>query len=121
MTKAVIELTERSRAIWFCSLPKVGDWMAHIEEADGGRFKLLYRFRYYRDSDVWDSKDEKHWYRMEAADLAKGIETLSKLAQGLKEKSGGELWELKRGSGTLDEFAMQLKSLPFAHSKFVPK
>jgi hypothetical protein len=121
----MIEITERTQAIWYVQ-GKQMDWLACIESAEEeGRFKLTYRFRYYVDKKAWDSEDRKSWYEMTAADMAKGIETVRMLAEVIKMRAkaegAGEMWELLRGTGSMKSFMAQFAALPFAHMKQLTK
>jgi len=95
--------------------------MACIGAKEGGGFKLNYRFRWYRDSKAFDSKDERNWYKGEADDLQKGIETVRLIAQAMKAKGGGKLWELLRGNLSTRDFMDLLLHQPFAHAKQMTK
>lgn len=48
---------------WFVSCD-TKDWLACLwrEDAPGSEWHLQYRFRYYRDDEVFDSEDEKSHY-----------------------------------------------------------
>jgi hypothetical protein len=111
-----IEITDGTQALWYITIPN-GDWMAGINAQDGGGFKLTHRFRYYRDNEAWDSKDEKRWYSGEIDDLAKGIEAVRLIVQKLKEAGAGQSWEILRGTGSIEEFTAQFMRLPFVHAK----
>lgn len=122
------EVDENLIGIWFVTLPK-GDWMGAMSRVPGDRdrFQLTYRFRWYRGPGVFDdSKDEKNWWRMEADNIAKGVDVMhaaaSVMADRAKrsgEKGIGEMWELLRGTGTVEQFMKQLLKLPFIHHKKV--
>jgi hypothetical protein len=53
------------RCIWRADLPN-GDLIATLwkEASEGNRWTLVYRFRYYKDEKVFNSKDEKNWYTL---------------------------------------------------------
>jgi hypothetical protein len=41
-----------------------GNYLAAIRElVPDEKYELTYRFRYYKDDEVFDSKDERSWYR----------------------------------------------------------
>jgi major membrane immunogen (membrane-anchored lipoprotein) len=115
-----IEITDRTQGIWYVTIPD-GDWMGHIEAQDGGRVKVLYRFRYYKGPEIWDSKDVRNWYSAEADDLTKAVEVMRVVTQKLKASGGGESWEVLRGSGSVNQFFEEFKRLPFVHVKKVSK
>jgi hypothetical protein len=119
MSNAIgIEIGEPTRAIWFVTMPAApGDWMACLNALENGRFHLTYRFRYYHDKDVWDSKDKKNWYSGETDDLEKGIAVVRLVAESVKENGLGEVTELLRGNLTARDFMRLLMAQPFAHTK----
>src|SRR5882762_5678627 len=60
----------RTVALWYALINKDVDLLGCIQTA-GDDYKELpthyifdYRFRYYRDDNVFHSQDEKHWYRV---------------------------------------------------------
>jgi hypothetical protein len=69
-----IEVNERTVGFWFVTIPN-GDWMAGLQALDGGRFKLQYRFRYYKDSKAFGSDDKKNWYSGEGDDYGSAVRT----------------------------------------------
>jgi hypothetical protein len=42
------------------------DWLAAVFKKKGEKWKLTYRFRYYRDDKAHDSSDEKKWWSFTA-------------------------------------------------------
>lgn len=110
----MIEINEDLLALWFVTMPPYNDFFAGVSKPG----VLLYRFRYSKQDqpDPFDERDEKHWYRVEGP-VEKLISSMSDLSQKIAESSGGERWELIRGSGTLDQFAAEFVQLPFTHAK----
>jgi hypothetical protein len=47
--------------MWYCANGEK-DWLCALYRDPGERWTMLYRFRYYRDDKVFDSKDIKNWY-----------------------------------------------------------
>jgi hypothetical protein len=112
-------LSDRTQAIWFVEIPP-GDWMAAIEALDDGRFRLEYRFRYDRDRDAFESQDAKKWYRVEAEDLAQGIEAVRRIISLMKLRmQAGRSYELLRGNLSTRDFMDLLMCQSFVHTKQV--
>ena len=110
----MIEIDDNLLAIWFVTMPPYNDFFAGVSKPG----VLLYRFRYSKKEqpDPFDERDEKHWYRVDGP-LEKLISTTSEMTQTMAKASGGERWELLRGSGTLEQFTAEFAQLPFAHMK----
>jgi hypothetical protein len=115
-----LTITEHTQGIWFVELLN-GDWMATIDALDGGRCRLTYRFRYNRDSKVWDSEDEKSWHQGEADDLAQGIECVREIIRQMKGKGAGKATELMRGNLSTRDYVQLLMHQTFVHAKEVSK
>jgi hypothetical protein len=111
-----IEVNDRTVGFWFVTIPN-GDWMAGLQALDGGRFKLQYRFRYYKDDKAFDSDDKKNWYSGEGDDYGSAVRTLRMVAEALKQQAKGEMWEVLRGDGTVNDFMDKFMKLPFVHAK----
>ena len=115
----MIEITQRTVGLWYVTLPS-GDWMGAVDALDGGRFKMTYRFRYYRDTKVFsDSKDVKNWYSGEGDDFGHAVRAMREIVRLLKRTGGGESFENLRGDSSVDEFMARWDAQPFVHKKHV--
>lgn len=113
----MIEVTEATVGIWQVALPD-GNWFAHMARRSGGGFEILYRFRWYRDQKVFDSRDVKHWWRGTVSSVSED-ECLSKMraiVAELAQAGGLSSWELIRGTKPLDEFMAALLKMPGIHA-----
>jgi hypothetical protein len=114
-----IEISENTLGVWFVSWGSA-DWMGGLWRTPKGPAGA-YRFRYYRDTEAFNSKDEKSWYDLNPSDLAQDegewIAAMSKLSEVITHAQEGQRWELLRGSMSVDEFMEAFKKLPFAHVK----
>lgn len=121
-----IEITERSIGIWQCAVPG-GDWLAHLGRDEQGFLILDYRFRWYRDDNVWDSQDIKRWYRVKAKLVSEPVEEMidltRKMWEGLASLYPSEdraAWEILRGGRTVEEFTDLLTSMAGTHTQHIP-
>lgn len=69
----MIELNDKSYIVgmWFSSNPlNNNDWMACVvkDPDNPERYKGWSRFRYVKDSKIWDSEDEKSWTTLKTTD-----------------------------------------------------
>ncbi len=116
-----IEFNDRTQAVWFVELPR-GDWLAGLEALDGGRIRLTYRFRWYKDRKAWDSKDVRNWMRAEASsDVAKGMEIARVMVRKMQEIGAGQVTELLRGNLSTRDFFDLYRHQTFVHSKTMTK
>lgn len=118
------QLDDRVLAIW-CFELSGGNWMAFLYKEPAG-YVMEYRFRWYRDDKVHDSKDKRNWYRMafNLLDLPKGDEEAVKHGREVYEflktetkSSAG--WELIRGARSSDEFIEMLRTMPGVSYKVI--
>lgn len=115
-----IEITEKSIALWYVEIPHPPqNLMAHLARGENGAFDLVYRFRYKRDNKAFDSKDDKSWYGGTITNHteAQALEKMRMLIGILAKKSSGQLYELLRGTGTVEQFMEQLGKMPWAHMR----
>jgi hypothetical protein len=116
-----IEINDRTQALWFVELPN-GNWMACIEALEGNRFRLTYRFRWYRDGEVWDSKDERNWFSgVLSGDFPEGIETIRLAVQKLQAHGAGKAFELLRGNLSTRDYMDLFMHQEFVHAKTLTK
>lgn len=115
-----IEFNEQIRAIWFVQVNSSVDWLAAVQEPAPGKARLVYRFRYYADAEIWDTKDVKNWYAF-TGQYPELLNTVREMAELMAEARGARLCELIRGARSLEEFADLFSSQPFAHVKKEPR
>lgn len=119
------ELTERTLGIWYTDIENggatVGNWIATVEHGlDGGAYRLIYRFRWYRDKKTFDSADERSGGEVHSADLEKLL-TCCRLMLKCHGARGSSTYELLRGADTVEQFMQRVIHAPFAHVKQVSK
>lgn len=113
-----VEITERTRGLWFLELPRA-DYSATLEQLEAGKFQVTMRFRYYETADPWDNKDQKNWYVATGTEEAAMIEATREGIAMLKLMGGRKSWELLRGTGTLEDFINTFMKLPFVHARTI--
>jgi hypothetical protein len=115
-----IEIGDNTLGIWFVSWG-TADWMGAVWRTPQGGVEGAYRFRYYRDSEAFNSKDEKSWYDLKPTgdqqDENDWIGAMSKMSEVIAHAQKGKKWELLRGSLSTHEFMEAFTKLPFAHVK----
>jgi hypothetical protein len=64
----MIEIHEKTYILgfWFCEDPKtLNNWLyAVVKNPEDNHWRCNYRFRYSKDDKIWDSDDEKSWWKM---------------------------------------------------------
>ena len=117
--EGMIEFNDQLLAIWFLPIDEKRDWMAGVSRVDAGRFRFVYRIRYYNPKSVnpHDGMDRRSEYSatIDGVDEAMAMEKLRTIARLLTEHAEGPLYELIRGARTVDEFAEELMRQPWAH------
>ena len=108
-----------------------GDLLACLfkDNAGDGKWNLLYRFRYYKDDAVFNSKDEKKWYHFTAKDDAPERETEMEMLMAAILEKGGETGQLKnlvaikvKGDGDAMSAVMLNPERPWSHAmKLTPE
>src|SRR5882724_407349 len=117
----MIEINENIIGLWFASIEKgTGDLMAALSRRKDGALELNYRFRYYRDEKVWDSKDKKSWYHavLKGEDVEHVLKTMRTMFAMSQMRNGANplgYYELLRGTMTPKEFMEKLAKSHFAH------
>lgn len=115
-----IEITKDTIGIWYMKIGDDQDWMAGLTKVEDG-LKLQYRFRYYKDDKVWDSKDEKRWYEgVLHHPLETVLPVIRALVRHMRELDGDipeeDCYELMMGDTGLDIFMTRLSMMPFTHA-----
>lgn len=112
----MITLDEKIVGIWFMNPMPGQDWMAAVNEIEPeAKYKLTYRFRYYKDDKAFDSEDKKNWYEGEVTGTRSYvIAAMRHVAQTLAEKSGeaGPVYEVLN-DGDVQKFRRTLGDMPF--------
>lgn len=114
----MVTIDDSILAFWYVEIP-AGNWMASLHR-DGAGTRMAYRFRYYKDQQVFDSADEKSNYsavcppEMPVMTL---IDTVRNVVTLMKAGGAGESWELLRGTSTTRQFMDQFMALPFVHQR----
>lgn len=111
-------LDENTLGIWSVHLG-AGNWLAQLAR-EGDKLVLTYRFRWYRDDRVYDSQDNKSWFRAEtkSLDIGRGVEAARRLyGEILQANPTNKGWELLRGERSVDEFFDKLFTMPGMHHK----
>lgn len=109
-----ININDNIVGMWFMSLTPMSDYLAGLSR-DGTAFRLLFRFRYYKDDKAWDSKDEKSWHEVRITERteAQVIEVVRAINKRMFALGAIEQWEVLRGTRTPEEFAHEWLRLPF--------
>jgi hypothetical protein len=113
-------IDEKIVGIWYVRLTETSEWMAALRElvADE-KYELVGRFRYYKDDQVFDSKDEKSWFRGTATGTRNYcILGLRETAKSLEALSGRESYEIVNDHG-LEEFQKEFMKAPFVYVRQV--
>jgi sigma54-dependent transcription regulator len=100
----MIELDETVAGIWILQITPTQDWLAAIREIEPNqKYELTYRFRYYNDDKVFDSDDEKNWYRGTLTGTrAYVLGTFREVAKNMESIAVGNLCELLNDKGIED-------------------
>jgi hypothetical protein len=120
----MIRFDKKIVGFWYLeTIPGYQDWMASVREIEPERkYEVMYRFRYYKDDKVFDSKDRKNWYRAEPSQTrAYVVAGIRAAARKLEEVSrGGKLYELMN-DGDFEKFKREFENLPFVFMRMEKK
>jgi hypothetical protein len=118
----MIILDDKLVGIWYSMLTDTQDWLCAIREIEpDSKYEITYRFRYYSDNKIFDSKDRKNWYQgITTQTRAYTIDFMRGLAQTVHAASKIEtpMYELLNDSG-FEEFERKFKDAPFVHMRTV--
>lgn len=118
--------------IWYCQLADDFDVMWSVSRDPEGGYKVTGRTRqYHSQDDPWDGKDRKRWFGGKLF-ATTDEEAISRSRDHMVTLTGGfamtfepdrvpVLYELVRGSASVDEFAEKLRQMPWAHSMDVTR
>jgi hypothetical protein len=113
--------------IWYCQLADDFDIMWALQRDPEGGYKALGRTRkYHSPDDAWDDKDTKRWFEGKIkADTdalaversrAHMIELTAGFTMNFEPDRVPMLFELVRGTASVEDFAKKLQAMPWAHS-----
>lgn len=111
--------------LWFLAVDAETNWMAALfERADG--HELVWRMRYRKGGEPFDTQDEKHWYRQKASpdkSIESVLEHVRLIARVVFDDvdRDRQLVELLKGDKSIEQFVEELKKYPWAHYKVVSK
>lgn len=113
-----IEIGDNTIAMWCIELGNAGNWLAHLARGGpNGKYLLDYRFRYYVDDLVQNSRDRRNWYRGELSGRSDDemLRKLRRVFDEMRGAMGGRGWELVRGARSVEEFTRALGKMPGIH------
>lgn len=118
----MITITDKTVGLWYLDTnPGKQDWLATLVEVEPeSKYEIVYRFRYYEDGRVFDSKDKKSWYKAEAIGTkAYCTAAVRSIAQKLSDSanSGGKLIELLNDTGNTEDLCRRVLNQPFAYAR----
>lgn len=115
-----MEEGERVVGLWFVYGKEKRDWLAcAVEMACGGRYRVVYRFRYHNSPDPFDESDEKNWYSFTTITDDDGavIEPLSMLARTLIKQGFNDTLDYVPVDGDNDRMFELIRDRPWCHIK----
>ncbi len=105
--------------VWFVnSADNTLDWYGAVWRDEGGDWRGAYRFRYYRDAKVIDSKDEKSWYAVLFPPQTKEqvvVSALQLVADMVAKDHGGEIHKVLLRTSNTQKILEMLKREPWFH------
>lgn len=120
MTKipqALFEVTPKLVGLWFLGVTETSDWLCGVTEVvPEEKYTVAYRFRYHKDDKVFDSKDRRSTYRVEATGSRAYVLGVIRLMASDMEKAGaeGKVEEILMHDGDTDRFVRELQEKPWA-------
>jgi len=113
-------LDETIYGLWFIEIPEHGqDWLGSIKRNDDGTYTMNYRHRYYKDDKIFDSEDEKSWYK--ATDTLEKLLDCVEITKDSATRFFGadniRITSLLKEGKTFDEFMAEFHMLPFVHQE----
>jgi hypothetical protein len=113
-----IVIDEKLVGVWFlATIIGHQDWLAAVSVIEPDvKYKLTYRFRYYKDDKAYDSEDKKNWYEGEVTGTrAYVVASIRSVARELERRADGKLYEIMNESGDMQEFMRKFADMPFAY------
>lgn len=116
-----IEITENTLGLWFAPADGI-DVLAHLSKLEDEQHEFTYRIRVYDDSDPspFSDKDEKRWkvFRSDGLTNREAVTQIRDLLKAVEAAFELEFVdELLMEDKTLDEFAEEMMSKPWVHTK----
>lgn len=114
--EAMIKLDEHVVGVWFSKISSTSDWMLCLRELEPDvRYEIVYRFRYYKSDKVFDSDDEKSWFRATCAGTrAYSIASIRAMSAALTVIADGPLYEVLNDKG-IEDFMRRFQDMPFVY------
>jgi len=100
--------------VWFVAGSNF-DWLACARHDDEGKWILTYRFRYYVDDKVHDSKDVKRFYVVEIPSEVEAIEAGNKSACMIASGQDIDVEQVLVKSDNAEEIYRLVMSQPWCH------
>jgi len=122
----------RTLALWYTLLNKDVDVLGCLQLALGDyketptHFEFVYRFRYYRDDNIFHSQDEKHWYSVkikgsQAEAMARIRSILERMIVLVSDNHvQPKLEEIVHRPGHWQEFQNEFFAKPWMHASTIP-
>jgi hypothetical protein len=120
-----IQITEKLVGMWQFEFGN-GNFLGAVEDTEKG-FKVIYRFRYYRDDKIGiESEDEKHWYEgiiTDAKTREQAIHSMRDMLAMLNkshqilypEEDPMDVSEILMKDGDVEKFIQELSNLDSTH------
>jgi len=116
----MIILDDKIVGIWYTMLTDTQDWLLSIREIEPDAwYEITYRFRYYKDDKIFDTKDTKNWYQ----GIVKGtrshtVDVIGKLAHIIHATAKIEtpMYELINNND-FEDFQRKFEDAPFVHMR----
>jgi hypothetical protein len=122
---AEIRDIDRAIAAWSAEIRGIGDgsngpvngnWLAFLVCGESGRFHLQFRYRWYVDDKVHESRDIRSFYRSDFPPTVterQAIEHARRYWETICEHGNvTESWELVRGARDIEDFLKILGTMP---------
>jgi hypothetical protein len=125
----MIIVDEKTIALWRFRIDEKTDWLGVLrEETPDQKYKFEYRFRYYKDDEVFEaSKDTKHWYSMVCSGtrnfVLKSLRLVVSDIVTARSQFPGSLSEFVNDDGDYQTFMRKIMDAPgmYARSTSTPK
>lgn len=117
-----IEFNDALEALWYVEF-RGGNWLAALSRVPlpGLGFKLLYRFRYYRDDDLTRrTKDVKNWMGLQTGDIPikEALKKTALMASVVVQTApDARLYQCFREGRSTEALWTAFTAFPFAHTE----
>jgi hypothetical protein len=126
----MIVFDEKILAAWFIKLGPDQDWLCGLRELEpDAKYEINYRFRYYTDDEVFESKDVKNWYHGEVTGtrnycvfaIRSLCEQMAAVAPKQPEDGAiGRVYECLMDEKGLSDFLRRWQEFPFVYMRQNP-